>query len=55
MVEFVSLLARKIRTYEFGVVEVHEVRTQFESQVETSFLVLMPNADDYALASNWLG
>ena len=35
--------------------EAHEVRTQFESLVETSFLVLQPNADDYHLSRNWLG
>ncbi|MCY4228176.1 MAG: hypothetical protein OXF20_10905 [Gammaproteobacteria bacterium] len=32
--------------------EAHEVRTQFESLVETSFLVLQPNADGYHLARN---
>ncbi len=55
LVEFVSLLARKVRTHEFGMAKAHEVRIQFESLVETSFLVLRPNADDYYLARNWLG
>lgn len=55
LVEFASLLARKVRTRELDMAEAHEAKTHFEKIVEKSFTVLLPNGADYDQARNWLG
>ena len=54
-VEFSSLLAREVR---MGGLDSHaagEADAQFEAVVTESFVVLLPNADDFDLAKRYLG
>lgn len=54
-VEFSSLLARDVRT---GVLEAQaaaEGDAQFENMARESFVVALPNADDFTLAKAFLG
>ena len=55
LVEFASLMARKVRTRELDMSEANKVITNFELLVEMSFRVLLPNGDDFDQARNWLG
>lgn len=54
-VEFSSLLAREVRMGGLEARAAIEADAQFENMVEESFLVLLPNADDFTLAKEFLG
>lgn len=54
-VEFSSLLAREVRVRGLEPQTAGEADAQFEALVRESFLVLLPGADDFALAKAYLG
>jgi predicted nucleic acid-binding protein len=54
-VEFSSLLAREVRMGGLEAQFAVAADAQFEDILKESFLVLLPNADDFALAKQFLG
>ncbi len=54
-VEFSSLLAREVRMGGMEAAVAREADTRFEALVEGSFAVLLPDADDFNLAREYLG
>ncbi len=54
-VEFSSLLARQVRMGDLKRRAAEAADAQFEAIVAESFLVLLPDADDYNLAKEYLG
>ena len=53
-VEFASLLAREARMGNLDLAAAHEAGSRFERMVEESFVVLLPNRDDFDRATDWL-
>ena len=54
-VEFSSLLAREVRMGGLDGQAARDADAQFETVVTESFVVLLPNADDFNLAKEYLG
>ncbi len=54
-VEFSSLLAREVRMGSLDRQAAWDADAQFETVVTESFVVLLPNADDFSLAKAYLG
>ena len=54
-VEFSSLLAREVRMGGLDGQAASRADARFEAMVEESFAVLLPNADDFSLAKQYLG
>ncbi len=54
-VEFSSLLAREVRMGSLDRQAARDADAQFETVVTESFVVLLPNADDFSLANAYLG
>jgi predicted nucleic acid-binding protein len=54
-VEFSSLLAHEVRMGALDRQIAAEADTQFESMVTESFVVFLPNADDFGRAKHYLG
>ena len=54
-VEFASLLARAVRMGGLDPASARLAGSQFEAMVSESFVVLLPNRDDFDRARNWLG
>ena len=54
-VEFASLLAREVRMGALDAAAAREAGARFETMIEESFVVLLPNRDDFDRASDWLG
>jgi len=53
-VEFSSLLAREVRMSELDAGAAARADARFEAMVEESFSVILPNADDFGLAKEYL-
>ena len=53
-VEFSSLLAREVRMGELDADTAAQADAKFEAVVEESFSVVLPNADDFSLAKEYL-
>lgn len=53
-VEFASLLAREVRMGGLDVGTAREAGSQFERMIGESFVVLLPNRDDFERAREWL-
>ena len=53
-VEFASLLAREVRMGGLEAAAAREAGSQFETIIEESFIVLLPNGDDFDRAREWL-
>ena len=54
-VEFASLLAREVRMGGLDAAAARAASSRFETMVEESFAVLLPNRDDFDRARDWLG
>ena len=54
-VEFASLLAREVRMGGLDAGTAREAGSQFERMIGESFVVLLPNRDDFDRAREWLG
>lgn len=54
-VEFASLIAREVRIGGLDIQAAVRADARFEAMVNESFSVLLPNADDFALARRYLG
>lgn len=54
MVEFSSLLARKVRTNELNAEEAAQADANFETAVGESFVVLFPGPEDFAVARRYV-
>lgn len=54
-VEFSSLLAREVRMGGLDVKAARDADAQFEAIVKESFIILLPGADDFDLAKEYLG
>ena len=54
-VEFASLLAREVRMGGLDVVAAREANARFKTMVGDSFIVVLPNRDDFDRARDWLG
>ena len=54
-VEFSSLLAREVRMGGLSAEAAREADARFETMVDESFAVLLPNGDDFNLAKKYLG
>ena len=54
-VEFSSLLAREVRMGGLSADAAREADARFETMVEESFAVLLPNGEDFYLAKEYLG
>ena len=54
-VEFASLLAREVRMGALDPGTAREAGSQFETMISESFVVLLPNRDDFDRAREWLG
>ena len=53
-VEFASLLAREVRMRNLDAAAGYAASSRFESMVEESFVVLLPNRGDFDQARDWL-
>ena len=53
-VEFASLLAREVRMGGLDPSAAHDADTRFEAMVRESFILLVPNPDDFDQARDWL-
>ena len=53
-VEFASLLAREVHMGHLNAAVAHEAGSRFETMVEESFVVLLPNREDFDRARDWL-
>ncbi len=54
-VEFASLLAREVRMGGLDAGAAREAGSRFEAMIDESFVVLLPNRDDFDRARDWLG
>jgi len=54
LVEFSSLLAQAVRIRRFGEDAARAAAAEFDRRVDESFAVIVPDADDYALARDYL-
>lgn len=54
-IEFSSLLAREVRMGSLSAEDAALADARFESMVDESFAVLLPNGDDFNLAKEYLG
>lgn len=54
-VEFASLLAREVRMGGLDAGAAREAGSRFEAMIDESFVVLLPNRDDFDRAREWLG
>ena len=54
-VEFASLLAREVRMGGLDASTAREASSRFEAMIDESFVVLLPNRDDFDRAREWLG
>ena len=54
-VEFASLLAREVRMGGLDAGTAREAGSRFEALIDESFVVLLPNRDDFDRARDWLG
>lgn len=54
-VEFASLLAREVRMGGLDTAVARRAGSRFETMIRQSFVVLLPNVDDFNQAGNWLG
>ena len=54
-VEFASLLAREVRMGGLDPGAAREAGSRFETMIGESFVVLLPNRDDFDRAKDWLG
>lgn len=54
LVEFASMLAREVRVGGLQADAAQSAIAQFESLIQTSFEVLLPNRDDFDRARHWL-
>ena len=54
-VEFASLLAREVRMGGLDPASAHAAGSRFETMVGDSFVVLLPNRNDFDQAKDWLG
>lgn len=54
-VEFSSLIAREVRMGGLDAQAAARADARFEAMVDESFAVVLPNADDFALAKRYLG
>lgn len=54
-IEFSSLLAREARMDRLAAEAAVEADARFEGLLQQSFLILLPNADDFTLAKEFLG
>lgn len=54
-VEFASLLAREVRMGSLDARAAREAGSRFEAMIDDSFVVLLPNRDDFDRAREWLG
>lgn len=54
-VEFASLLAREVRTGGLDPGVARDAGSRFEMMIRESFVVLLPNRDDFDRAKEWLG
>ena len=54
-VEFASLLAREVRMGSLDPASAHAAGSRFETMVGDSFVVLLPNRNDFDQAKDWLG
>lgn len=54
-VEFASLLAREVRMGGLDSGTARKAGSQFETLIGESFVVLLPNGDDFDRAREWLG
>ena len=54
-VEFASLLAREVRMGKLDHSDATEAGSRFEAMVADSFLVFLPDQNDFDLARDWLG
>jgi predicted nucleic acid-binding protein len=54
-VEFSSLIAREIRMGGLDAQAAAQADTRFEAMLDDSFVILLPNADDFTLAKRFLG
>jgi uncharacterized protein len=55
VVEFSSLIARKVRMGELDAEGAARADARFEAAVDESFAVLLPNLNDFVLAKRYLG
>jgi uncharacterized protein len=55
VVEFSSLIARKVRLGELDAEGAARTDARFEAAVDESFTVLLPNLNDFVLAKRYLG
>ena len=53
-VEFASLLAREVRMGGLDPASAHEAGSRFEAMIHESFIVILPNSDDFDLARDCL-
>ena len=53
-VEFASLLAREVRMGNLDASAAREAGLRFETMVKESFVILLPNRDDFDRARDWL-
>ncbi|MCY3852200.1 MAG: type II toxin-antitoxin system VapC family toxin [Gammaproteobacteria bacterium] len=53
-VEFASMLAREIRMGNLDAIAAREAGSRFETMVQESFVVLLPDSDDFEQAKEWL-
>ncbi len=53
-VEFASLLAREVRMGGLDPASAHEAGSRFETMVRESFIVILPNPDDFDRARDYL-
>lgn len=54
-VEFASLLTREVRMGGLDASTAREASSRFEAMIEESFVLLLPNRDDFDRARDWLG
>ena len=54
-VEFASLISREVRMGSLEAAPAREASLRFEAMVEESFIVFLPNPDDFERAKDWLG
>ena len=52
--EVASLLAREVRTGGLDAASARQAGSQFEAMIGESFMVLLPNRDDFDRARHWL-
>ncbi len=54
-VEFASLIAREVRMGGLDTAAARQASSRFESMLGESFVILLPNRDDFNIAKDWLG